>query len=135
VNNPLRIIIQESDADFRKQFEKDVKDNEGFELVKSYKSFYAFADEAHSFNVDVIVLNWHYPTQKLFDFIASSKENNPQTKILVTFDFVQPDFIFKTIACGADEILLKPFSVAEILHGSKQLHENKKLQFHLDRLQ
>lgn len=134
MKNSVHIIIQETDDDFRTQFEKELTADAGFVLVRSVKSFHSFKIKAHSLSADVIILNWHYPTHELFDFIAKSKKNNPKTKVLVTFDFVQPDFVFKSLMCGADGFLIKPFSVKEIQRASSQL-PNKKLQLHLDRLQ
>ncbi|HNR20616.1 MAG: response regulator transcription factor [Bacteroidetes bacterium] len=131
MNKPLRIILQESDDDFRKQIEKEFATDARFVLLKSFKSFYVLKAEAHLFNTDVVLLNWRYPKQKLFDFIETSKKINPKTKVLVMFDFVQPDFVFKMLQCGADGFLLKPFPANEVFQYA---HKSSfaKLLFHLD---
>ncbi len=134
MNNPLRIIIQEGDDDFRKQIEEETRADAKYALLCSFKSFYSLVDVAHLFNADVVLLNWHYPTQKIFDFILSAKKNNPLIRILVTFDFVQPDFIFKTMRGGADGFLIKPFSVGDVLNVSVK-EADKKLHYHLNVLQ
>ncbi len=134
MKNRVRILIQEADDDFRDCIVKELRGDTRFTIVKCVKSFYSLDKKADTLTADIIVIDWRYPIQQLFDFIVGVKMNNSETKVFLAFDFIQPDFIFQSLKYDVSGFLLKPFSIKEIMNDAKQDH-NKKLQFHIDQLQ
>ena len=95
---PLHILLQEADDEHRSKINSDIL-SEGFHgSLHVYKSFHLMEWHFFLHLPDVIIFNWQYPQQLCFDFIAKAKNAHPAVVLIVTFDFVQPDFFFSTAA-------------------------------------
>ena len=126
----MRVIIQEADDDFRKQIVVDFNSDNRFAVIKVFKSLFLLLDEMTALQADVLILNWQHHRNFLF-YITNIRNTFPTLKIIVTFDFVQPDFIFQLQQQGVHHFLIKPFALDDVLNDDVFFKLQFKLQFHV----
>lgn len=134
---PLRICVQESDDDIRQQLVRDLKKDNRFQIIHFCKSFGQWKNELTVSQTDVIIVNWNFNHPQLFDFIQTVQSKNTGAKILISFDFIQPDFVYESLKFGATGFLLKPFTTDEIfniLTKKSFVIKSKWLALHVSRL-
>lgn len=128
------VLLQEGDDEFRQGIKTALAVSDVWVLSYTCKSFQSLTDHFFYYLPDVIILNWQYNTTALFDFIKKALVKVPQLKIIVTFDFVQPDFVFQLQQLGVAQCMLKPFLAQDILSRDLKYVINCKFDFHLGRL-
>ena len=133
MEKPLRIVLQESDDGIRSYLTKVIEADSRFVLMRSYKSFHAMLlTEPVEAEVDIVLINWQYP-YTLLNKLNTSK-NNTRPSYIVTFDFVQPDFLICLEKINIRFFLIKPFLTDDLLQLQHFLAEHPFLQYHAENL-
>lgn len=115
-----KILIVEDDADAMDLYIK-ILENEDYEIKKSFSGF--SSGVAVEFKPDLIILDIMLPDldgYKICELIRKSPET-AGTRIMVISAISDSRKIRKMIKLGADEYLIKPFSIAELKDKIKAL--------------
>lgn len=130
----LRVLLQEGDDEFRNEIKAALAETDVFILSHACKSFQLLTERFFYYLPDVLIFNWQYNTPALFNFINNARTKLPHLKIIVTFDFAQPDFVFQLQQLGVEQCLLKPFLIKELLRNDLQPVISNKFNFHVNML-
>jgi excisionase family DNA binding protein len=121
-----KILIVEDDIDAMNLY-SSILEKENFTIKKSYSGF--SAGVAIDFKPDLVILDIMLPDfdgYKICNFIRKSTETS-HTKIMVISAISDTRKIKKMFSLGADEYLVKPFSIVELknkIHKLLHISEN-----------
>ena len=120
VNSRKKILIVEDDPDDMDLY-LSILEKDNYEIKKSYTGY--SSGVAIDFKPDLIILDIMLPDfdgYKICDFLRKSPETS-ETKILVISAISEMRKIKKMYDLGANEYLIKPFSIIELKNKIKTL--------------
>ena len=110
---PRTILVVEDDAAIRRGI-RDALCFEGYEVLEAGDGEVA-VDKAVNLAVDLVLLDLVMPRRHGLDVLALVRERRPQLPVIVlTAMGGEPDRV-RGLRLGADDYVVKPFSVAELL--------------------
>ena len=116
-----RVMVVEDHADFRELMQVLLGGQPDIELVAQAGSLTEARAQAARFELDVAILDLGLPDGSGADLIADLRRDGNEVRVMVLSASLDPEGIEKARSAGADEILDKLTSVAEVLATVRRL--------------
>ena len=116
-----RVMVVEDHADFRELMQVLLGGQPDIELVAQAGSLTEARAQAARFELDVAILDLGLPDGSGADLVADLRRDGNEVRVMVLSASLDPEGIEKARSAGADEILDKLTSVAEVLATVRRL--------------
>jgi len=114
-------MVVEDHADFRELMQVLLGGQPDIELVAQAGSLTEARAQAARFELDVAILDLGLPDGSGADLVADLRRDGNEVRVMVLSASLDPEGIEKARSAGADEILDKLTSVAEVLATVRRL--------------
>ena len=118
---PIRIILVEDQADFRRLMKALLARQSDLEVVAEAGSLAEARKVTDAVNFDVAILDLGLPDGHGADLIAELRRVNPGVRVLILSATLDPTNIEKATRAGADEIMDKFSPLEEVLSTVRRL--------------
>jgi DNA-binding NarL/FixJ family response regulator len=115
INNPIKVILYEDNADMREGLSVFLASSKGFQLAGSFANCTNADNHVQELKPDVILMDIEMPKVNGLEGIQKIRSVNESAKIIVLTVFEDNQNVFNAICSGANGYLLKKTSPKEIL--------------------
>ncbi len=112
--NKIKLAIIDDSLQMKQEMTKFFMDNPNYDLVlQSGDGLNACVDVKNA-QADVVLLDLVLPNKDGFTVLEEIKQECPNTKVIITTALIGDNFVHKAMQLGANDFLVKPFSVETI---------------------
>jgi len=117
IMKPVRIVLVEDDADYIEVMRQVLAGQEGYELVRAFRSSLSFLGELPDLDCDLVLLDINLPRLSGLECIGQIRQFGPRMKVLMLTVHDEDEFVLKAFLDGADGYLLKESTPQQILEA------------------
>jgi len=135
--NKIKLAIIDDSLQMKQEMSKFFTQSPNYELVlQSGDGDKACVDVKNS-NADVVLLDLVLPNKDGFTVLEEIKQNCPNVKVIITTALIGDNFVHKAMQMGANDFVVKPFSVETIdkrIMSVYRTHTTNAMQSKVDSL-
>jgi DNA-binding NarL/FixJ family response regulator len=131
---PIKVAIIEDDDWIRENLAAQIRDNEGFSCLGSYRSGEEAVEQIPRRTPDVVLMDINLPKMNGIECVRQLKALIPTAQILMLTVYEDSDRIFNSLLAGASGYLLKRTPRADILQAIAEVYRgNSPMTGHIAR--
>ena len=124
----VNVLLVEDDPKLGKTVHSELENN-GFQVFLAYDGHIAEKLFSRS-NIDIVLLDINVPYVNGFELCKSFRLKSPDVPIIMLTAFGEMDDKMQAFSLGADDYLIKPFNIKELIARIKVFIKRKTLNDH-----
>lgn len=101
-----------------------------------YKTLDNALADSNTAHAQVVIVQWMFTPMQMSNVIKQCRLHYTTACIMASFDFYQPDWVCKALCAGAAGLLLRPYTLQEVLNNytsNRVMHIQQPLLYHLQK--
>lgn len=111
-SDTIRKIVKDCVLDLNYEFYESDNGKNGLEVAQNMK------------DLDLVIVDWNMPVMSGKETLKRFREAYPTVLLMVLIKFEKKDEVMTAIDLGANDYMLKPFSVNDLQNKIKEIIEN-----------
>lgn len=136
VNNITHIVVIESNCSVQIFLERELHSSEDIECF-FYKTLAEALSNSATANAQVVIVQWMFAPMQMSVVIKQCRLHYTNAYIIASFDFYQPDWVYRALCAGAAGLLLRPYTLQDVMLNYKSNSitlTQQPLLYHLQKL-
>jgi DNA-binding NarL/FixJ family response regulator len=122
---PYRILLADGHTLFRQEVKKIIQPTPGLEVVGEVEDSAALGVLLAQARPDLVIIDISLPHIRAMQATRLIKDNNPMVKVLILVMDHDEEYLLYARRAGADGVLLKQYTAAELLRAIKTVRAGK----------